>query len=273
MDSGAPAAAADDSSGGAPNPQPPPPQAPPPDFSPFAPLLGVLSARFGHDSGELGGAVTAALAHAALSTRGRMAELAERARALHRDAVLCKRALADQRKHEAERLEAALRDQERQILRRGARPPSLIEKFVATKFGDYFQVWWWRRRRRWIGVMGWDGGSGLWGCMLVGVLQRRRCVLQATRATVQRALGRLCKTSHHHHHHHPHRITTATRASATTRSCRACCARPRRSTTAACPSARRSGSSTRCGRPRTRTRRRRASRCGAPRLFGWGGGG
>lgn len=45
--------------------------------------------RFGHDGNELGGAVTAALRHAALSTRGRMEELAERSRALHRCESVC----------------------------------------------------------------------------------------------------------------------------------------------------------------------------------------
>ncbi|KAI8470981.1 MAG: hypothetical protein J3K34DRAFT_508101 [Monoraphidium minutum] len=108
------------------------------DCSPYLPLLGALSRRYGHDASELGGAVTAALAHAALSTRGRMEELVERSKALHRELVMCKRALADQRKHEAERLEAALRDQQRQIMRRSARPLSLVDKFLQTKWGDYF---------------------------------------------------------------------------------------------------------------------------------------
>lgn len=53
---------------------------------------------------------------------------------------MCKRALADQRKHEAERLEAALHDQQRQIMRRSARPLGLIDKFLQTKWGDYFTV-------------------------------------------------------------------------------------------------------------------------------------
>ncbi|GBF91767.1 hypothetical protein Rsub_04071 [Raphidocelis subcapitata] len=57
-----------------------------PDCTPFAPLLGALSERYGHDASELGGAVTAALQHAALSTRGRMEELVERSRSLHRRA-------------------------------------------------------------------------------------------------------------------------------------------------------------------------------------------
>jgi hypothetical protein len=54
------------------------------DCSPYVPLLGALSQRYGHDASELGGPVTAALAHAALSTRGRMDELVERSRTLHR---------------------------------------------------------------------------------------------------------------------------------------------------------------------------------------------
>jgi hypothetical protein len=53
---------------------------------------------------------------------------------------MCKRALAEQRKHEADRLEAALRDQHRQIMRRSARPLSLIDKFLQTKWGDYYTV-------------------------------------------------------------------------------------------------------------------------------------
>ena len=61
--------------------------------------------------------------------------------------MLCKRALAEQRKHEAERLEAALRDQQRQIMRRSARPPSLVEKFLQTKWGDYFTVGAWSCER------------------------------------------------------------------------------------------------------------------------------
>jgi len=54
------------------------------DCTPYRPVLGVLAQRYGHDKAELGGAVTAALAHAALSTRGRMEELSERSKALHR---------------------------------------------------------------------------------------------------------------------------------------------------------------------------------------------
>jgi hypothetical protein len=57
-----------------------------------------------------------------------------------RELVLVKRALADQRKHEAERLEAALRDQQRAIARRGARPLSLLDRFLRTKWGDNFAV-------------------------------------------------------------------------------------------------------------------------------------
>ena len=54
------------------------------DCSPYVPLLGVLSSRYGHDASELRGAVTAALRHAALSTRGRMEELVESCKGLHR---------------------------------------------------------------------------------------------------------------------------------------------------------------------------------------------
>lgn len=60
----------------------------PPLFSPHF-IYSQTAERFGHDSNELGGAVTAALRHTALSTRGRMEELAERSRALHRCACLC----------------------------------------------------------------------------------------------------------------------------------------------------------------------------------------
>ncbi len=51
---------------------------------------------------------------------------------------MLKRTLAEQRKHDAERLELALRDQQRKFARRGARPPSLIDKFIQTKWGDSF---------------------------------------------------------------------------------------------------------------------------------------
>lgn len=54
------------------------------DCSPYVRLLGVLSRKYGHDASELGGPVTAALAHAALSTRGRMEELVETSKTLHR---------------------------------------------------------------------------------------------------------------------------------------------------------------------------------------------
>jgi hypothetical protein len=47
--------------------------------------------------------------------------------------VLLKRTLADSRKQEAERIEAALRDQKRKIARREARQPSLLDKFLQTK--------------------------------------------------------------------------------------------------------------------------------------------
>ena len=47
--------------------------------------------------------------------------------------VLLKRSLADARKQEAERIEAALRDQKCKIARRQARQPSLLDKFLQTK--------------------------------------------------------------------------------------------------------------------------------------------
>lgn len=50
-----------------------------------------------------------------------------------REVVLLKRSLADARKQEAERIEAALRDQKRKIARRQARQPSLLDKFLQTK--------------------------------------------------------------------------------------------------------------------------------------------
>jgi hypothetical protein len=50
-----------------------------------------------------------------------------------REVVLLKRTLADSRKQEAERIEAALRDQKRKIARREARQPSLLDKFLQTK--------------------------------------------------------------------------------------------------------------------------------------------
>ena len=105
---------------------------------PFLTLAGVLAERYGHDEAELGGPVTAALRHAQLSTQERVAELESQARGLHREVVILKRTLAEQRKQEAERIEAALKDQQRKIARRGARQPTLIEKFIQTKWGDYF---------------------------------------------------------------------------------------------------------------------------------------
>lgn len=41
--------------------------------------------------------------------------------------------LAEQRKHEQERVEAALRDQKRKFARREARQPTALEKFLQTK--------------------------------------------------------------------------------------------------------------------------------------------
>ncbi|KAF6260393.1 hypothetical protein COO60DRAFT_1637651 [Scenedesmus sp. NREL 46B-D3] len=142
---------------------------------PYLPLVGVLAAKYGHDASELGGPVTEALQHAQLSTRARVQDLEGRAKAMHRcvaarareragaaadasveqpsysaavqrhstdcprlEVVLLKRTLADARKHEAERIEAALRDQKRKIARREARQPGLLDKFLQTKWGDYF---------------------------------------------------------------------------------------------------------------------------------------
>lgn len=51
----------------------------------------------------------------------------------HREVVLLKRTLAEQRKHEQERIDAALRDQKRKIARREARQLNVIEKFLQTK--------------------------------------------------------------------------------------------------------------------------------------------
>jgi hypothetical protein len=106
---------------------------------PFLELVGVLAERYRHDESELGGPVTAALRHAQLSTQERVAELESQARGLHREVVILKRTLAEQRKQETERIEAALKDQQRKIARRGARQPTLIEKFIQTKWGDYFE--------------------------------------------------------------------------------------------------------------------------------------
>jgi len=50
-----------------------------------------------------------------------------------REVVLLKCTLAEQRKHEQERVEAALKDQKRKIARREARQPSPLEKFLQTK--------------------------------------------------------------------------------------------------------------------------------------------
>lgn len=50
-----------------------------------------------------------------------------------REVVMLKCTLAEQRKHEQERVEAALRDQKRKIARREARQPTLLEKFLQTK--------------------------------------------------------------------------------------------------------------------------------------------
>jgi hypothetical protein len=83
--------------------------------------------------------------------------------------VLCKRALAEQRKHEAERLEAALRDQHRHLQRRSARAPSLVEKFLQTKWGDYFTVGTLGRVHGWgLGPGGWWGKRGLTAASLSG---------------------------------------------------------------------------------------------------------
>lgn len=50
-----------------------------------------------------------------------------------REVVMLKCTLAEQRKHEAARVEEALRDQKRKIARREARQPTLLEKFLQTK--------------------------------------------------------------------------------------------------------------------------------------------
>lgn len=50
-----------------------------------------------------------------------------------REVVLLKRTLAEQRKHEQERIDTALKDQKRKIARREQRQPSLIDKFLQTK--------------------------------------------------------------------------------------------------------------------------------------------
>jgi hypothetical protein len=105
---------------------------------PYLSLAGVLAAKFGHDASELRGPVTEALAHAQLSTRERVSKLEHQAKDMHREIVLLKRTLAEQRKHEAERIAAALKDQQRRIARRGARPKNTIEKFLHTTWGADF---------------------------------------------------------------------------------------------------------------------------------------
>ncbi len=54
---------------------------------PYLPIVGVLATKFGRDSSELGGPVTEALAHAALSTRHRLQDLELKTKALHRRAA------------------------------------------------------------------------------------------------------------------------------------------------------------------------------------------
>eukprot|EP00879_Flechtneria_rotunda_P024681 GHRR01026183.1.p1 GENE.GHRR01026183.1~~GHRR01026183.1.p1 ORF type:complete len:392 (+),score=127.77 GHRR01026183.1:905-2080(+) len=51
---------------------------------PYLSLVGVLATKFGHDSRELGGPVTAAVQQAQLSTRARVEELEARAKTMHR---------------------------------------------------------------------------------------------------------------------------------------------------------------------------------------------
>lgn len=50
-----------------------------------------------------------------------------------REVVMLKCTLAEQRKHEQERVEAALKDQKRKIARREARQPTPLERFLQTK--------------------------------------------------------------------------------------------------------------------------------------------
>jgi hypothetical protein len=47
--------------------------------------------------------------------------------------VLLKCTLAEARKHEQERVDAALRDQRRKIARREGRQPNLLQRFLQTK--------------------------------------------------------------------------------------------------------------------------------------------
>lgn len=121
---------------------PAPPGAPTPVAAgaglPYLPLAGVLGTRFGHDARELGGPVTEALVRAAQRTVPRVAELEARCRAAHREVVLLKSTLSAARQHEQERVDAALRAQQRAIARRGARAPSLLQQFVATRWGACF---------------------------------------------------------------------------------------------------------------------------------------
>jgi hypothetical protein len=53
--------------------------------------------------------------------------------------VLLKRTLVEQRKAEIEHIETAVKDQQRKFARRVSRPPSLLEKFLQTKWGDNFE--------------------------------------------------------------------------------------------------------------------------------------
>jgi hypothetical protein len=52
---------------------------------------------------------------------------------LCREVVMLKCTLAEQRKQEQERVEAALKDQKRKFARREARQPTPLEKFLQTK--------------------------------------------------------------------------------------------------------------------------------------------
>eukprot|EP00775_Hariotina_reticulata_P003750 gene3750-4008_t len=105
---------------------------------PYLPVVGILATKYGRDRSELGGPVTEALSQAAMSTKSKVLDLESRTKSMHRDIVLLKRTLAEQRKHEQERIDQALRDEKRKIARRDARPPSLLERFLQTKWGDYF---------------------------------------------------------------------------------------------------------------------------------------
>jgi hypothetical protein len=123
---------------------------------------------------------------------------------------MCKRALADQRKHEGERLEAALRDQQRQIMRRSARPPSLIEKFLQTKWGDYFTVR--------------SSGGHVNSCVEGQQIHGLTCLLCSVQQTLSAILIQTC-TTHEYQPRYPDR------ASASLMTCRACCAATSQSTT------------------------------------------